>query len=61
MGMEPELYDPSEWPHGLICMDCGRGFYEGMPIGERLIGIGEYAFDPCFVVEKVCVPCGMGL
>jgi hypothetical protein len=67
--MEPELYDPDEWPYGLRCMDCGTRFVEGMPIAERLTGISsipmlvddEYVADPCFHVEKICVPCGLGI
>lgn len=53
------LFDSSEWPHGLRCMDCEDAFVDGQPIAKRLVSMTEYADEPAFVAEVICVGCSV--
>lgn len=54
-----EFY-PSDWPHGLRCMDCQQTFEPGDTIAERLVSM-DYTEggEPAFVVDLICVPCSL--
>lgn len=45
----------NEFPHGLRCMDCDRELPEGTRYTERLSGVSGESF----VVELVCLACGL--
>jgi hypothetical protein len=56
---DPRVYAAEDWPHGLRCMDCEALFADGQPIAERLTALTEYADEPAFVVDVICVGCSV--